>query len=108
VEFANHLQTEGFNKLAAIKGAAETRLRPVLMTTAATALGHFPLVLVTGAGAEARNSIGIVLVAGMVIGTFFTLFVLPCVYLVLAERHGEEGVDSEHFADEESVVSCVA
>ena len=108
VEFANHLQTEGFNKLAAIKGAAETRLRPVLMTTAATALGHFPLVLVTGAGAEARNSIGIVLVAGMVIGTFFTLFVLPCVYLVLAERHGEEGVDPEHFADEESVVSCVA
>jgi len=69
VEFANHLQSEGLNKLQAIKGAAEIRLRPVLMTTAATVLGHFPLVLVTGAGAEARNSIGIILVAGMLIGT---------------------------------------
>ncbi|MAT51649.1 MAG: multidrug efflux protein [Porticoccaceae bacterium] len=90
VEFANHLQSEGAGKLAAIKGAAETRLRPVLMTTAATVLGHFPLVLVTGAGAEARNSIGIILVAGMLIGTLFTLFVLPCLYMVLAKTH-EEG-----------------
>jgi len=105
VEFANHLQTEGFNRLAAIKGAAETRLRPVLMTTAATALGHFPLVLVSGAGAEARNSIGIILVAGMIIGTFFTLFVLPCVYLFLAQNHSQNDIDPEHCADEESNVS---
>ena len=105
VEFANHLQREGFSKLEAIKNAAETRLRPVLMTTAATALGHFPLVLVTGAGAEARNSIGIVLVAGMVIGTVFTLLVLPCVYLVLAKTHRPDEVDPDHDADCESTVS---
>ena len=92
VEFANHLQAEGRNKLDAIKGAAATRLRPVLMTTGATVLGHFPLVLVTGAGAEARNSIGIILVAGMFIGTLFTLYILPCVYLLLAAEHNEQEV----------------
>ncbi len=86
VEFANHAQEEGANKLAAVTEAATTRLRPILMTTAATILGHFPLVLVTGAGAEARNSIGIILVAGMFIGTIFTLFVLPSFYLLFAER----------------------
>ncbi|MFT6407500.1 MAG: multidrug efflux pump [Arenicella sp.] len=87
VEFANQLQSQGADKLNAIKQAAETRLRPVLMTTGATVLGHFPLVLVSGAGAEARNSIGIILVAGMLVGTFFTLVVLPAVYLVLASEH---------------------
>lgn len=87
VEFANQMQKEGLSKLAAIEQSAQTRLRPVLMTTAATVLGHFPLVLVTGAGAEARNSIGIILVAGMIIGTFFTLVVLPNVYMVLASNH---------------------
>lgn len=105
VEFANHLQTEGANKITAIKQAAETRLRPVLMTTAATALGHFPLVLVTGAGAEARNSIGIILVAGMVIGTLFTLFVLPCVYLWIAKDHRPNEVDPEQDSETASVVS---
>lgn len=105
VEFANHLQTEGMNKIDAIKGAAETRLRPVLMTTAATALGHFPLVLVTGAGAEARNSIGIVLVAGMILGTLFTLFMLPCLYVLLAREHSKEEVDPAHDADRESEIS---
>ena len=75
------------SKLAAIKESAATRLRPVLMTTGATVMGHFPLVLVSGAGAEARNSIGIILVAGMLIGTLFTLFILPSVYLWLAETH---------------------
>lgn len=87
VEFANHMQRQGMDKLNAIKSAAETRLRPVLMTTAATVLGHFPLVLVSGAGAEARNSIGIILVAGMLVGTAFTLLVLPTVYLLLASDH---------------------
>ena len=105
VEFANHLQAEGYAKLDAIKGAAETRLRPVLMTTAATALGHFPLVLVTGAGAEARNSIGVILVAGMIIGTVFTLFVLPCVYMLLAQTHKQDEVDPEHAAEQQSGVS---
>lgn len=87
VEFARQLQEQGLEKLAAIKEAASTRLRPVLMTTGATVMGHFPLVLVSGAGAEARNSIGIILVAGMLIGTVFTLFILPSVYMVLASRH---------------------
>lgn len=86
VEFANQLQLSGMQKLEAVKGAAATRLRPILMTTGATVLGHFPLVLVTGAGAEARNSIGIILVAGMLIGTFFTLIVLPLLYAALATR----------------------
>jgi len=83
-EFAHKQQLAGLEKLDAIKSASLLRLRPVLMTTAATVLGHFPLVLVTGAGAEARNSIGIILVAGMLIGTLFTLFILPSVYLLLA------------------------
>lgn len=87
VEFANHLRAEGYDKINAIRTAATTRLRPVLMTTGATVLGHFPLVLVAGAGAEARNSIGIILVAGMAVGTLFTLFVLPAVYLLLASAH---------------------
>ena len=87
VEFARQMQVQGMSKLAAIKESAATRLRPVLMTTGATVMGHFPLVLVSGAGAEARNSIGIILVAGMLIGTLFTLFILPSVYLWLAETH---------------------
>ena len=90
VEFANHMQKQGLQKLEAVKSAAQTRLRPVLMTTAATVLGHFPLVLVTGAGAEARNSIGIILVAGMLVGTFFTLLVLPSVYMLLASDHTKD------------------
>ncbi|WP_371194880.1 efflux RND transporter permease subunit [Glaciecola sp. SC05] len=90
VEFANHMQRQGLSKLEAIQEAAKTRLRPVLMTTAATVLGHFPLVLVTGPGAEARNSIGIILVAGMLVGTFFTLVVLPNVYLTLASDHSKD------------------
>ena len=89
-EFADERQKQGVNKLDAIRQSARTRLRPVLMTTLATVLGHFPLVLVTGAGAEARNSIGIILVGGMLIGTFFTLFVLPCVYLWLGKQYEPE------------------
>ncbi|HXY40364.1 MAG TPA: efflux RND transporter permease subunit, partial [Vicinamibacteria bacterium] len=84
VEFANHLQETGRRKLEAVIEAASTRLRPILMTTAATVVGHFPLVLASGPGAGARNSIGIMLVSGMVIGTFFTLFVVPAVYLLVA------------------------
>ena len=85
VEFANHLQETGADKLHAIVEAAGTRLRPILMTTAATVVGHFPLVLATGPGAGARNSIGIMLVTGMIIGTVFTLFVVPAIYLLVAK-----------------------
>jgi len=85
VEFANKLQLQGVNKIDAIHDAAMTRLRPVLMTSVATVAGHFPLVLVTGAGAAARNSIGLVLVGGMAIGTLFTLFVVPSLYVLIAK-----------------------
>ena len=105
VEFANHLQLEGKSKLEAVKGAAATRLRPILMTTGATVLGHFPLVLVTGAGAEARNSIGIILVAGMLIGTFFTLIVLPLLYEKLAKDHRGE-METEQALTETSFVKA--
>lgn len=87
VEFANVLQEQGKSKLDAIRESARTRLRPILMTSVATVVGHFPLVLVTGAGAEARNSIGLVLVGGMAIGTLFTLFVLPSIYMLIAKDH---------------------
>ena len=87
VEFANKLQEQGQSKLEAVKNAAVTRLRPVLMTSVATVCGHFPLTLVTGPGAAARNSIGLVLVAGMAIGTVFTLFFVPAIYLLIARDH---------------------
>src|SRR5438094_2273441 len=87
VQFANQLQESGKDKLAAVIEAAATRLRPILMTTAATVVGHFPLVLATGPGAGARNSIGILLVTGMVIGTVFTYFVVPSIYVLVARTH---------------------
>jgi multidrug efflux pump len=90
VQFANIEQARGLSKVAAVQAAAETRLRPILMTTIATVAGHFPLTLVTGAGAAARNSIGIVLVGGMAIGTIFTLFVVPSVYVLVAKDHSKE------------------
>jgi multidrug efflux pump len=89
VEFANKLQLQGLPKLDAVRQAAMTRLRPVLMTTAATIAGHFPLTLVTGAGAAARNSIGLVLVGGMFIGTIFTLFIVPSIYMLIARDHAK-------------------
>jgi multidrug efflux pump len=87
VEFANRLQEEGKAKIDAIREACIIRLRPVMMTSIATIAGHTPLIFVSGAGAEARNSIGIVLVLGMTIGTFFTLFVLPALYMLIAKDH---------------------
>ncbi len=90
VEFANVQQLKGLSKLEAVKAAAATRLRPVLMTTVATVAGHFPLTLVTGPGAVARNSIGVVLVGGMSIGTLFTLFFVPALYLLIAKDHSRE------------------
>jgi multidrug efflux pump len=87
VEFANKLQEGGKTKLEAIRESAMTRLRPVLMTSVATVAGHFPLTLVTGPGASARNSIGLVLVTGMAVGTAFTLFFVPSIYLLIAKDH---------------------
>jgi len=95
VEFANQLQRDGVAKLDAVQQAATTRLRPILMTTMATVFGHFPLVLVTGPGAEARNSIGLVLVGGMGIGTLFTLFFVPAIYLLVAKDHTAERLDAD-------------
>jgi multidrug efflux pump len=95
VQFANHLQETGRDKLSAVIEAAGTRLRPILMTTAATVVGHFPLVLATGPGAGARNSIGIMLVSGMIVGTLFTLFVVPSIYVLVARRHVAVPVEPE-------------
>jgi multidrug efflux pump len=97
VEFANKLQEEGRSKIEAVHEAAMTRLRPVLMTSVATIAGHFPLTLVDGPGASARNSIGLVLVGGMAIGTIFTLFVLPSVYVLVAKDHSKDRVRAREF-----------
>jgi multidrug efflux pump len=96
VQFANTLQEQGMEKMAALREASLTRLRPVLMTSAATVFGHFPLVLVTGPGSEARNSIGTVLVTGMVVGTIFTLFVVPVFYSLIAAQHKPVMVTGEY------------
>jgi multidrug efflux pump len=90
VEFANKLQIQGRTKPEAVREAALTRLRPILMTTGATIAGHFPLTLVTGAGAAARNSIGLVIVGGMAIGSLFTLFIVPSIYMLIARDHSME------------------
>ena len=90
VEFANQLQEEGKTKFAAVVEASATRLRPILMTTAATIVGHFPLVIASGPGAGARNSIGIVLTTGMFIGTAFTLFVVPAIYMLVASDRSKK------------------
>ena len=88
VEFANELQrNESLDRRAAIEKAARVRLRPILMTTAAMVVGLFPLLAATGAGAASRFAIGLVIVSGMLIGTLFTLFVLPAVYVMIATDH---------------------
>src|SRR5712691_1105594 len=92
VQFANQLQRQGLAKLAAVAQAARIRLRPVMMTSVATVAGHFPLTLVSGAGAGARNSIGLVLVGGMTIGTIFTLFIVPSLYMLIAKQHHEKSL----------------
>ncbi|HEU5396343.1 MAG TPA: efflux RND transporter permease subunit, partial [Verrucomicrobiae bacterium] len=91
VQFANELQRQGRSKIVAVREAAMLRLRPIVMTSVATIVGNFPLTLVTGAGAAARNSIGIILVAGMTIGTLFTLLVIPSIYMLIAKEHAGEG-----------------
>jgi multidrug efflux pump len=106
VQFANTLQERGLPKMAALREASLTRLRPVLMTSAATVFGHFPLVLVSGPGAEARNSIGIVLVAGMTVGTLFTLFVVPVFYSLIAESHRPSAVRDASGLDDPGYLSA--
>jgi multidrug efflux pump len=87
VQFANHLQAEGRSKREAIEEAAAIRLRPILMTTAAMVLGVIPLITASGAGAVSRFHMGVVIASGLTIGTLFTLFVVPAVYLVIAGDH---------------------
>jgi multidrug efflux pump len=84
VEFANQLQDEGKSKREAIEEATSIRLRPILMTTAATVLAMIPLLIASGPGAGSRFAIGLVIASGMTIGTAFTLFVVPAIYLYLA------------------------
>jgi multidrug efflux pump len=95
VQFANHLQETGVDKLRAVIEASGTRLRPILMTSAATVAGHLPLVFASGPGAGARNSIGIMLVSGMIIGTVFTLLVVPAVYMLVAKTREAVAVEEE-------------
>jgi multidrug efflux pump len=102
VQFANELQRQGREKLAAISEASRTRLRPVLMTSIATICGHFPLTLVSGPGAAARNSIGLVLVGGMTVGTIFTLFIVPSLYMLLAREHHQKAVPEVEEQPEET------
>ncbi len=104
VEFANELQRQGKSKLEAVREASITRFRPILMTTVATVVGHFPLTLVDGPGASARNSIGLVLVSGMAIGTVFTLFVIPSLYVLIARQHEAEAevVEPAHLSAQPS------
>ena len=87
VEFANNLQKEGHSRRDAIEMAAGIRLRPILMTTAAMVLGVVPLIVATGAGAVSRFNMGLVIATGLAIGTLFTLFVVPAVYMLIAEDH---------------------
>ncbi len=111
VQFANHLQETGMAKLNAVVEAATTRLRPILMTTAATVMGHMTLVFAHGPGAGARNSIGIMLVTGMIIGTMFTLFVVPSIYILVARTHRaaaieENRVEERDDEDEREIVAA--
>src|SRR5690606_29217999 len=90
VEFANELQqAHQFDRRRAIEQAAAIRLRPILMTTAAMVVGLVPLLIASGAGAHSRFSLGLVIVVGMLVGTLFTLFILPTVYSFVANDHRE-------------------
>lgn len=87
VEFANEQQRQGKNKRDAIEAAAAIRLRPILMTTAAMVLGVYPMLVAAGAGAVSRFNMGLVIATGLLIGTAFTLFVVPAVYMLIAADH---------------------
>jgi multidrug efflux pump len=89
VEFANTLQQQGHSKREAVEMAAGIRLRPILMTTAAMVLGVIPLIIASGAGAVSRFDMGLVIASGLGIGTLFTLFVVPAIYLLIAADHSK-------------------
>jgi multidrug efflux pump len=95
VEFANQRQRAGLGKLEAVVEAATLRLRPILMTTGAMVLGAVPLAIATGAGAESREVIGWTIVGGLLVGTLFTLFVVPAVYVLIGRRHAADDAVSE-------------
>jgi multidrug efflux pump len=99
VQFANELQRAGRSKLVAIEEAAAVRLRPILMTTAAMVFGVVPLVVAAGAGAAGRRAMGITLFTGLAIGTLFTLFVVPAMYMFIGADHGHEGRARQPAAD---------
>ena len=91
VEFANELQRHsGMTKRQAIEAAARIRLRPILMTTAAMVLGVYPMIVASGAGAVSRFNMGLVIAAGLAIGTLFTLFVVPVFYMLIGSDHAAE------------------
>jgi multidrug efflux pump len=90
VEFANGLQQQGKSRREAIEEACGIRLRPILMTTAAMVLGVIPLIIASGAGAVSRFNMGLVIASGLSIGTLFTLFVVPAVYMLIAEDHSKQ------------------
>jgi multidrug efflux pump len=96
VQFANDLQKQGHTKRRAVEMAAALRLRPILMTTAAMVLGVIPLIFATGAGAVSRYSIGLVISTGISIGTLFTLFVVPAMYMFLAHEVNLRGEIEAH------------
>jgi multidrug efflux pump len=87
VQVANQQQKAGKSKREAVEEAAAIRLRPILMTTAAMVFGVLPLVIASGAGAAGRHAMGLVIFTGLSIGTLFTLFVVPAMYMFLAEDH---------------------
>ena len=94
VEFANQLRDRGMEKIEAVIQASALRLRPILMTSAATVLGSVPLATAAGAGAESRSAIGWVIIGGMTVGTLFTLFVIPVAYTyIMGERRLTTGED---------------
>jgi multidrug efflux pump len=95
VEFANNLQKQGHSKREAIEMAAGIRLRPILMTTAAMVLGVVPLITATGAGAVSRFNMGLVIATGLSIGTLFTLFVVPAMYMALAAEHKKQPSETD-------------
>jgi multidrug efflux pump len=90
VEVANHARERGLSKLDAILEAVSLRLRPILMTTAAMVFGVVPLVIASGAGAAGRQAMGLVIFTGLSIGTLFTLFVVPAVYVLIGATHSHE------------------
>jgi multidrug efflux pump len=106
VQFANDLQAEGRSKRAAIEEAASIRLRPILMTTAAMVLGVVPLLTAAGAGAVSRFQMGLVIAAGLSIGTLFTLFVVPAVYMLLgADRRSTASIAGGTISSEAHVAA---